>query len=64
MTPFSSRIVLRCGLSVPSVEEETNKTSVRYSVRVSVQPNKLVDKIVLSDELRRFKPSDLPERFD
>ncbi|PNF19341.1 putative RNA-directed DNA polymerase from transposon X-element [Cryptotermes secundus] len=60
--------VLHKDLDVPTVREEIKKNSKKYKIRLQVHPNDLAQKL-LDDEgeirrLNRFKPSDLPTRFE
>ena len=59
--------VLHKDLSVSTVREEIKKCSVKYSRRLQVHPNELAVSLLRHEEevrrLKRFKPSDLSDRF-
>lgn len=64
---YVPNITIQRDLCVPSVKEEIQSYSAKYSKRVKVHPNKLAKRLM--DEpneprrLKRFKPTDLPTRF-
>lgn len=64
---YVTNSVIHRDLNVPTVKEVIKSASIKYSERIAVHPNKLVDKLMdTQDEarrLKRFKPSDLPSRF-
>jgi hypothetical protein len=60
--------VLHKDLSVPIVREEIKKCSVKYRHRLQVHPNELATSLLNYDDevrrLKRFKPTDLSDRFN
>lgn len=56
-------------LAIPTINEEIQKFSARYSDRISGHPNTLVERMIedeydVQPRLKRFKPLDLPHRFE
>jgi hypothetical protein len=64
--PTTSQTIFRKDLSCPTVKEEIRRYSSHYGVRLRTHPNHLaVNPLRLPDNrrLRRFLPTDLPDRF-
>lgn len=59
--------VLHKDLSVSTVREEIKQCSVKYSRRLQAHPNELAASLLTHEDevrrLKRFKPSDLSDRF-
>jgi hypothetical protein len=58
--------VLHADLKVPTIREEITKFSVKYRDKITAHTNKLASTLLKEEEprrLKRFKPTDLTNRF-
>jgi len=66
-----SNKVLHADLKVPTIREEITKFNVKYRNKITTHPNELVSILLEEGEeeeeesriLKRFKPTDLTNRF-
>lgn len=64
---FVPNNILHNDLKITTVEEEVKKYSIQYKERLQIHPNELATSLMDptgTSRLKRYKPSDLPSRFN